>query len=146
MESSQHEAAMTTQINALNLSDVTLVDPRNLALAMQYMVKTGRGLAMLRGITEAELREVDRALWDELGDNPAQRLAVLVRFRSLIAVFRARRLSDLLLHTGHRLLAPAVQVAACMRLNADLGFNPAKFERALVEQLGRVEAEPALAA
>ena len=66
---------MTTRINTLNLSDVALVDPENLALAMQYMVETGRGLAMLRGITEAELREVDRALWDELGDNPVERLA-----------------------------------------------------------------------
>ena len=113
---------------------------------MQYMVKTGRGLAMLRGITEAELREVDRALWDELSDNPAERLAVLVRFRCLIKVFAARRLTDLLMHTGYRLIAPAVQVAARMRLNADLGFNPVKFERALVEQLGRIDAETAIAA
>jgi hypothetical protein len=85
MDSSQHEAAMTTQINPLNLSDVTLVDPRNLALAMQYMVKTGRGLAMLRGITETELREVDRALWDQLADNPVERLAVLVRAKPALA-------------------------------------------------------------
>jgi hypothetical protein len=146
MESSQHEAAMTTQIDALNLSDVRLVDPENLALAMQYMVETGRGLAMLRGITEAELREVDRALWDQLADNPVERLAVLVRLRCLVKVFAARRLANLLMHTGYRLIAPAVQVAARMRLNADLGFNPAKFERALVEQLGRMDAEPALAA
>ena len=137
---------MTTQLNPLNLSDVTLVDGRNLALAMQYMVKTGRGLTMLRGISEDELREVDRALWEVLGDDPHQRLAVLVRLRCLVKVFAARRLSNLLLHTGYRLIAPAVQVAARMRLNADLGFNPAKFERALVEQLDRIDAEPALAA
>ena len=137
---------MTTQITPLNLSDVALVDPRNLALAMQYMVETGRGLAMLRGITETELREIDRALWDKLGEDPLQRLAVLVRFRCLVKVFGARRLSDLLMHTGYRLIAPAVQVAARMRLNADLGFNPVKFERALVEQLHRSDAEPALAA
>jgi hypothetical protein len=59
MISSQPEAAMTTHINTLNLSDVALVEPQNLALAMQHMVDTGRGLAMLRGITKAELREVD---------------------------------------------------------------------------------------
>ena len=137
---------MTTPNKALNLSDVTLVDPRNLALAMQYMVKTGRGLAMLRGITEAELREIDRALWDDLDNDPAERVAVLVRLRCLVKVFAARRLADLLMHTGYRLIAPAVQVAARMRLNANLGFNSAKFERALVEQLGRIDAEPALAA
>jgi hypothetical protein len=137
---------MTTQINPLNLSDVRLVKQEDLALAMEYMVKTGRGLAMLRGITEAELREVDRALWDALGHDPLERLAVLVRFRCLIKAFASRRLSNLLMHTGYRLLAPAMQVAARMRLNADLGFNPVKFERALIEQLGRIDAKPALAA
>ena len=39
----------------------------------------------------------------------------------------------MLMHTGHNLIAPAVLVAARMRLNADLGFNPVKFERALAE-------------
>jgi len=146
MESREHEAAMTTQINALNPTDVRLVEPENLARAMQYMVSTGRGLAMLRGITEAELREVDRALWDSLADDPAERVAVLVRFRCLIKAFATRRLANLLMHTGYRLIGPAVQVAARMRLNADLGFNPVKFERALVEQMGRLEAEPAMAA
>ena len=137
---------MTTQINTLNLSDVALVQPQNLALAMQYMVDTGRGLAMLRGISEAELREVDGALWDALGDNPAERVAALVRFRCLIKVFSSRRLRELLMRTGYNLIAPAVQVAAGMRLNADLGFNLIEFERALVEQLGKRDFESALAA
>jgi len=137
---------MTTQIMPMNLTDVPLVDPSRLALALEYMVKTGRGLTMLRGITAAELREVDQALWEELGSNPAQRVAVLVRFRCLIGVFAARRLTNLLMHTGYPLLAPAARVAARMRLNADLGFNPIKFERALVEQLARTDSTPALAA
>ncbi len=102
---------MTTQINTLNLSDVALVEPQNLALAMQYMVDTGRGLAMLRGITKAELREVDHALWDALGNDPIERLAVLVRFRCLIKVF-----------------------------GAHMGFNPVKFERALAELLAKGKA------
>ena len=50
---------MTTRINTLNLSDVALVDARDLGMVMQYMVKSGRGLAMLRGVTEAELREIE---------------------------------------------------------------------------------------
>ena len=137
---------MPIQSNILNLSDVTLVDPRTLALAMQHMVDTGRGLAMLRGISEAELREVDGALWDALGDNPAERVAALVRFRCLIKVFSSRRLRELLMRTGYNLIAPAVQVAACMRLNADLGFNLLEFERALVELLGKSDYESALAA
>jgi hypothetical protein len=146
MESSEDEAVMTTQITPINLSDVRVVDAQNLALPMQYLVSSGRGLVMLRGVSEAELREVDRALWDELSDNSAERLAMLVRFRCLVKVFAARRLSDLLMHTGYRLIAPAVRVAAQMRLNADLGFNPIKFERALLEQLGKAETEHALAA
>jgi hypothetical protein len=137
---------MTTRTSSVNLSDVALVDAQNLWLAMQYMVDTGRGLAMLRGITEAELREVDRALWNALGTNPAERVAVLVRFRSMIKVFAARRLSNLLLNTGHRLLSPAVQVAARMRLNAGLGFNPVKFERALLAQLAKAQTDTARAA
>ena len=48
----------------------------------------------------------------------------MVRFRCLIAVFRARRLTDLLMHTGYRLIAPAVQVAARMRLNAEPRLQP----------------------
>lgn len=137
---------MTSGTIPINPSDVALVEGRNLWLAMQYMIDTERGLAMLRGITEAELREVDRALWDALGTDPAERVAVLVRFRAMIKVFAARRLSNLLLNTGHHLLAPAVQVAARMRLNAGLGFNPVKFERALLAQLAKAQTDTALAA
>jgi hypothetical protein len=61
-----------------------------------------------------------------------------MRFRCLIQVFGARRLADLLLNNGHGLIAPAVQVAARMRLNAERGFNPAKFERALQDLLSQL--------
>lgn len=127
---------MTTMLNTVNLSDVPLVNPAEVARPMQYMIDTGRGLAMLRGISQAEMREVDHALWDEL--DPAQRVAVLVRFRCLVKVFGARRLADLLMRNGYNLIAPAVHVAARMRLNADRGFNPVKFERALQELLGQL--------
>ena len=79
---------MTTALNTVNLSDVPLVNPADLARPMQFMIDTGRGLAMLRGISRAELREVDHALWDEL--DPGERVAVLVRFRCLVRVFGAR--------------------------------------------------------
>jgi L-alanine-DL-glutamate epimerase-like enolase superfamily enzyme len=129
---------MTSALNTVNLSDVPLVNPADLARPMQYMIDTGRGLAMLRGISKTELREVDHALWDALGNDPIERLAVLVRFRCLIKVFGARRLRDLLMHTGHNLIAPAVHVAARMRLNADYGFNAVKFERALQDLLAQL--------
>jgi hypothetical protein len=134
---------MTSRNSAMNF-DVIPVDPQYLALTVKYLVETGRGLAMLRGITQAQLREIEQMLWDELGRNRAERVAVLVRLHCLIRVFAARRLTDLLLQTGYPLLAPAGRVAARMRLNADLGFNPAEFECALIKELGRID--PALAA
>jgi hypothetical protein len=137
---------MISRNSALNFADVIPVDPEHLALTLKYLVETGRGLAMLRGITQAQLCEVERALWDELGRNGAERVAVLVRLRCLIGVFAARRLTDLLLQTGYPLLAPAGRVAARLPLNADLGFNRAKFEQALIEELGRIDPGPALAA
>lgn len=129
---------MTTTLNTVNLSDVPLVDPQAMALPMQYMIDTGRGLAMLRGVSKDELREIDHALWNALGSDPVQRLAVLMRFRCLIRVFGTRRLADMLLDNGFNLIAPAVQVAARMRLNADLGFNPLKFERALQDLMAKI--------
>src|SRR5438045_464922 len=114
MNSRWDEAAMTTILNTLNPSDVPLVAPEDLALAMQYMIDTGRGLAMLRRLSMAEFREVDHAVWNKL--DPAKRVAVLARFRCLIRVFGASRLADLLMHNGYNLIAPAVHVAARMRL------------------------------
>jgi hypothetical protein len=131
---------MPTMLQTPNLTDVASVDPQNLAVAMQHMIATGRGLAMLRGIGKDELREVDAVVAAKLGHDPAERLAVLVRFRCLIEVFRARRLADLLLNNGYNLIAPAVHVAARQRLNADRGFNPVVFERALSQLLAKIAA------
>jgi hypothetical protein len=130
---------MTIMFNTVNRSDVPLVNASDLAMPMQHLVATGRGLAMLRGLTDAELREVDHAMWGALKIEPAQRVAVLLRFRCLIKAFGARRLADLLMHRGYNLIAPAVQVAAEMRLNGDYGFNPVKFERALRERLAAID-------
>ena len=133
---------MTTALKTMNLSDVALVNPAELMRPMQYMIDTSRGLAMLRGISPTELREVDHALWSKL--DPRERVAVLVRFRCLMRVFGARRLAELLMHTGHNLIAPSVHVAARMRLNADYGFNAVKFERALQDLLAQLgPAQPA---
>jgi len=37
------------------------------------------------------------------------------------------------------LIAPAVHVAARMRLNTEWGFNPLKFERALLDLLSQLD-------
>jgi hypothetical protein len=113
----------------IDTSDVPYAAPEALALPMRYLVESGRGLALLKGLSPKELRDVDAAVWDDLA--PDQRVAVLLRLRCLIRAFEARRLANLFLHHGHALIAPAVYVAARMRLNTKLGFNPFKFERAL---------------
>ena len=113
----------------IDTSDVPYVAPEALALPMRHLVESGRGLALLNGLCKDGLRDLDAAVWDELA--PEHRVAVLLRLRSLIRVFESRRLSNLFLHHGHALIAPAVYVAARSRLNTKWGFNPFKFERAL---------------
>jgi hypothetical protein len=120
-------------------SDVPLVASHDLLVPMQHLIDTERGLALLNGISNAELREVDHAVWDALEGDAGRRVAVLLRFRALIQVFKARRLAELFLHRGFMMIAPAVHVAARMRLNSEWGFNPLKFERALQDLLSQLD-------
>jgi hypothetical protein len=124
--------------NRIDASDVMPVGTHELMLPMQYMIDTGRGLAMLKGVTNADLRVVDGAIWDDLAGDPSRRVAVLLRFRALIQVFKARRLRELFLDRGFMLITPAVHVAARMRLNTQWGFNALKFERELQDLLGQL--------
>jgi hypothetical protein len=132
---------MTTMPMTVNLSDVAPVDTRILALAMRSLVDSGRGLAMLRGIGKEELAIADRALCAEMAVDPALRVAALMRLRCLVEVFATSRLANLFLNVGYNLIAPAVEVAAAMRLNAERGFSAVKFERALAETMARMDAE-----
>src|SRR5262249_33038531 len=131
--------------NRLDTTDVPLVGTHELMLPMQHMIDTERGLAMLRGLSNAELREVDHAIWDKLDADPSRRVAVLLRFRALIEVFNARRHKAFFLNRGFKLIVRAVHVAARMRLNTEWGSNALKFERALrdlLSQRGRGAGEP----
>lgn len=123
----------------IDLTDVVLVSPYDMTFPMQHMVDAGRGLVFMNGATAADLRAMDLAVWDKLDEDPAQRVAVLVRFRCLVEVFAAQRLKALLLNKGFNLLAPALHIAASMRLNAERGFNAVKFERALVDLVTKLE-------
>jgi hypothetical protein len=131
---------MTTMPTTINPSDVAPVDTRILALAMRSLVDSGRGLAMLRGIGKEELAIADRALCAEMAVDPALRIATLMRLRCLVEVFATSRLANLFLNVGYNLIAPAVEVAAAMRLNAERGFSAVKFERALAETMARMDA------
>jgi hypothetical protein len=123
----------------LDLNDVPHVSPEQLALPMRYMIDAERGLAMLRGASDSELRDAEGAVWDQIDGCSQTRTAVLLRFRCLIAVFAAVRLRRMLLQRGFGLLAPALKVAAQMRLNTRWGFNPLKFAMALEEQLADID-------
>jgi hypothetical protein len=119
--------------------DVPPVSPASLALPMQAMIAAGRGLVLLRGISDGELRNVEHAVWDKLESASSEKVAILLRFRAMVGVFAGSRLQQLFLRRGLALLGPAMQVAAEMRLNVQWGFNPMKFLRALEAKL--VEAD-----
>jgi hypothetical protein len=122
-----------------NGSEVAQVAPHWLMVPMQHMIATERGLAMLHGLSQAQMREVDHAIWEALEGDRERRVAVLLRFRALIKVFAARPLAELFLHRGFMLIAPAVHVAARMRLDAQRGFPPLKFERVLRDLLCQLD-------
>ena len=66
---------------------------------------------------------------------PQRALAVFVRFRNLVEVFSARRLKDKLMEHGFPIIAPALAIAASLRLNAQRGFNPQHFLMSLQHTL-----------
>jgi hypothetical protein len=106
---------------------------------MQAMIAAGRGLVLLRGISDAELRGVEQAVWDKIEGASSEKVATLLRFRAMVGVFAVARLQQLFLRRGLALLGPAMQVAAEMRLNVQWGFNPTKFLRALEAKLGEAD-------
>jgi hypothetical protein len=118
-------------LGTLDETDIPLVPPAELARAMRCMIDSGRGLVLLRGMCAADMRELEAAIWHRLEGDIVQRRATLVRFQCLVEVFSARRLRELMLRRGFRLIAPALHLAAEMRLSAKWGFSPHKFNLAL---------------
>ena len=117
-------------------SDVPAVAAEVLAAAMRDLIGEGHGLVLLRGcLSPVEAAIAEESLHRVLGKEPSRELAALMRFRAMIAVFSSRRLNDLLLERGHEIIAPALQVAAGLRLNLKWGFNPQKFFRVLTALL-----------
>ena len=123
----------------LDRCDVPQVCAESLTLPMQAMIAAGRGLVLLRGISDPELRTVEHAVWDQLDGTSSDKVATLLRFRCLVGVFATSRLQQLFLRRGLALMGPAIEVAAEMRLNVQWGFNPVKFQRALEAKLEEVD-------
>lgn len=127
----------------LNVSDVPAVSASDLGFVLQLLVERGQGLALLRGLHEAEIREIEDRLWVEFDGTGDTRLAVALRFRALLDVFAGRRLKALFLDRGLRLLAAAAQEAAALPLNVRFGFNAQKLLLALDVQTIAQDERPA---
>ena len=124
----------------LDPTDVPAVAPEALDVPMSLLIERGEGLALHHGLDEATLKALEHDVWPRLNECPTRRLAVALRFRALVAVFRARRLKDMLLQNGFRTLAPALEIAATLRLNTGYGFSPARFATELTARLAALDA------
>ena len=110
-----------------DLTDVPAVEAADLAAAMRALIDNERGLVLLRGLADEDLDTVQAELQRRFHGEPQRALAVFVRFRHMVEVFSARRLKDMMLDRGYGLIAPALAIAASLRLNANRGFNPQAF-------------------
>jgi hypothetical protein len=110
-----------------DLTDVPAVEADDLASAMRALIDNERGLVLLRGLADQDLDTVQAELMRRFHAEPQRALAAFVRFRHMVEVFSARRLKDLMLDRGHGLIAPAIAIAASLRLNANRGFSPQAF-------------------
>ncbi len=130
-----------------DLTDIPAVDAADLAAAMRSLIEDGRGLVLLNGATDADLDTARAALQSRHHAEPQRALAAFVRFRHLVEVFGARRLKDLMLGNGYALMAPAIAIAASLRLNGNRGFNPQRFllslQDALAANVVTLETRPA---
>jgi hypothetical protein len=118
-----------------DLSDVPAVESTDLAALMRTLIENGRGLVLLRGLEEEDFSAVQAEVQRRFHGQPQKALAVFVRFRQLVEVFGARRIKSLMLDRGHALMAPAIAIAASLRLNANRGFNPQRFVLSLHDAL-----------
>ena len=118
-----------------DLTDVPAIAANDLAVAMRALINEGRGMVLLRGLQDDDLNMVHAELQRRFHGDPQTALAVFVRFRHMVEVFSARRLKDMMLDRGYGLIAPAIAIAASLRLNANRGFNPQSFLVSLQEAL-----------
>lgn len=130
----QDTPSVSIDTGSLDTTDVPLVATRELALALK-MLTSSRDHAMPVALSDLDLRQVEQLFW-EISRRPRQRkVAVLLRFRSLVIACQTRRIRALLAAHGETATLLALEVAAKMRLNAKWGFNPVKLARAVSEGL-----------
>lgn len=116
-----------TNAHAIDQTDVPAVSLHDLYAPMRRLISEGRGLALLNGLSETEIRDVESQIWADFADKPQARLAIALRFRALLDVFSTRRLRQEFLNQGFKLIARAVAEASTQRLNTRFGFTAQKF-------------------
>lgn len=114
----------------LDTADVPPVALEDMLVPLRAAVANGQGLALLNGMSEAAIRDLESLIWAGI-DCPRTRIAVALRFRALLDVFQARRLKHLFLMNGFKLIARAARAASTQRLNTSFGFSAQKFVFAL---------------
>lgn len=127
---------------ALDTADVPTVTAHEMSAAIDHLVDAGQGLAFLKGLDEESLADLENALWRLWPDAPERRLAVMLRFRAALAVFGARRLRNLLLTRGYRVVRASAEIAASARLNVRFGFRVQSFFAALDDATRPIEIAP----
>lgn len=115
-----------------DMTDLPKAQPKTLALAMRLLVEDGRALVLMRGATTDDRNRLEERFWKNFDGATQDGVVALVRLWSLVDVFKARRLQELLLERGYVLLADAARVAAEQRINMDWGFNPQRMLTALL--------------
>ncbi|MBL8567424.1 MAG: hypothetical protein JNM89_17070 [Hyphomicrobiaceae bacterium] len=133
---------MTATETSFDTTDLPMVRRAALALAMHLLIEDERGLVLLRGATSADRANLEAKFWDCFDGDTREGVATLVRLWSLIDVFQARRLQDLLMARGFRVVQSAIKVAASSRLNLQWGFNPQRFVTALTREEAEVVVLP----
>ncbi|HPG88770.1 MAG TPA: hypothetical protein PLD46_03890 [Hyphomicrobium sp.] len=132
-----------TNATTIDPTDVPMVDLHDLYAPLRRLIADGRGLALLNGMSETEIRAVESQIWADFADEPQTRLAVALRFRALLEVFKARRLRQEFLLQGFKLITRAVAEASTQRLNTRFGFAAQKFVNALAPTAIGIAQQPA---
>ena len=99
---------------ALDTSDVPRVGARELALALKML--SGRGLLFPSvSLSDDDLRRVEQAFWQISRRGRQRKVAVLLRFRSLMEACQSRRINDLIARHGQEAVVKTLEIAARMK-------------------------------
>jgi len=127
--------ADTVSNAAVDLTDVPVVPPQDLAEAVRVLAAAGIPLIASRNISEERFRAVEQAFWQHFEGPRELKTAILLRIRALSEVLGSRRLNKFVSNHNAGMLRMTLKVAAQMRLNTKWGFNPTKFMMALTSAL-----------